>query len=238
MSTRSARRLGAVLVLVLLLTALVVPAASAAPSGGSNASGCTPRYYRVVPGDNLTKIAYRFGTTVWQLQQWNHIPNPDRIYIGQTLIVGYRCAPPPPPPCQWGCKPPPPPPPPPPGAPWQVQLWANRDLSGPPAITYAVNGINFNWGWGSPAPGIPADGFSARYTNVSNLSGGTYRLWLRTDDGARVWVDSNIVLDAWRIQPVTGYFVDVPIGPGFHSFTVEYFENDGLAELSFSVQRR
>ena len=44
-------------------------------------------YYTVVKGDNLTRIAKRFGTTVNQLVQWNNIKNPNLIYSGQRLRV-------------------------------------------------------------------------------------------------------------------------------------------------------
>ena len=45
-------------------------------------------YYIVEKGDNLTKIAKRFDTTVNQLVEWNNIQNPDLIYPGQKLKVG------------------------------------------------------------------------------------------------------------------------------------------------------
>lgn len=44
-------------------------------------------YYTVVRGDNLTKIAQRFGCTVQDLVYWNNIPNPNLIYPGQVLRV-------------------------------------------------------------------------------------------------------------------------------------------------------
>lgn len=44
-------------------------------------------YYTVVRGDNLTKIAKRFDTTVQQLVFWNNIPNANLIYPGQVLRV-------------------------------------------------------------------------------------------------------------------------------------------------------
>jgi LysM repeat protein len=46
-----------------------------------------PEYYWVEGGDNLTKIAHQFGTTISQLQAWNNIKNPDLIYAGQRLRV-------------------------------------------------------------------------------------------------------------------------------------------------------
>ena len=68
-------------------------------SGGFNGyqSGSTPapkpepqpnvQYYTVVKGDNLTRIAKRFGTTINQLVSWNNIANPNLIYPGQRLRV-------------------------------------------------------------------------------------------------------------------------------------------------------
>lgn len=44
-------------------------------------------YYTVQRGDNLTKIANKFGTTVNQLVAWNNIKNPNIIYVGQVLRV-------------------------------------------------------------------------------------------------------------------------------------------------------
>lgn len=47
-----------------------------------------PVYYTVQKGDNLTKIAKQFHTTVQQLAAWNDIVDPNRIYIGQKMRVG------------------------------------------------------------------------------------------------------------------------------------------------------
>lgn len=45
------------------------------------------QYYTVVRGDNLTKIAKAYGTTVAQIQSWNKIQNANLIYPGQKLRV-------------------------------------------------------------------------------------------------------------------------------------------------------
>lgn len=54
---------------------------------GSSNKGSSAVYYTVVTGDNLTKIANRYGTTVNQLVAWNNIANPNLIYPGQKLRV-------------------------------------------------------------------------------------------------------------------------------------------------------
>lgn len=43
--------------------------------------------YKVKAGDNLTRIAARFGDTVKGLAARNHIMNPSKIFTGQRLIV-------------------------------------------------------------------------------------------------------------------------------------------------------
>jgi hypothetical protein len=100
------RRVGLVLMAVVILSALVVPAASAGTQAGptertsgsqlnANAAGgygCSKTII-VRKGDNLTKIAYRYGTTVNALLRCNNIWNPDKIYWGQRLCICYPYAP-------------------------------------------------------------------------------------------------------------------------------------------------
>lgn len=47
----------------------------------------TTQYYSVVSGDNLTKIAKKYGTTINQLVSLNGIKNPNLIRVGQKLRV-------------------------------------------------------------------------------------------------------------------------------------------------------
>jgi hypothetical protein len=44
-------------------------------------------WYRIRYGDTLYGIAWKFGVTTWQLQQWNHINNPNLIYAGMVIKV-------------------------------------------------------------------------------------------------------------------------------------------------------
>ena len=43
--------------------------------------------YTVAPGDVLSGIGERFGVGYMQIAQWNNIKNPDRISIGQKLVI-------------------------------------------------------------------------------------------------------------------------------------------------------
>lgn len=184
-----------------------------------------PVYYRVVRGDNLTRIAARYGVTVKQLQQWNGITNPDRVYAGQVLrIYPLRCAAPGPTP----------PPIPAPATGWLAQYYNNRDLTGAPVLERREANLSFNWGYGSPAPAVFADNFSARWTRSFPMAGGTYRITARADDGVRVYIDGVLVLDVWQVQAATTHVVDVIIAGGNRTFTVEFFEAEGLSEITIS----
>lgn len=55
-----------------------------------------PIYYTVVRGDALYKIANKFKVTIADLVKWNSIKNPNFIYVGQKLIVGWSGTPQPP----------------------------------------------------------------------------------------------------------------------------------------------
>lgn len=58
------------------------------PGGGGSSGGTgTTTSYTVVPGDTLSGIARRFGTTVATLAQLNGLTNVDVLYIGQVLVI-------------------------------------------------------------------------------------------------------------------------------------------------------
>jgi LysM repeat protein len=62
------------------------PAPTRAPTARTTPTPATrPASYRVQPGDNLSAIAARFGTTVRELAALNDISNPSLIRVGQVL---------------------------------------------------------------------------------------------------------------------------------------------------------
>lgn len=47
----------------------------------------TVKFYKIQKGDNLTKIAEEFNTTITQLMSWNNIKNKHLIYAGQKIRI-------------------------------------------------------------------------------------------------------------------------------------------------------
>ena len=111
-------------------------------------------------------------------------------------------------------------------------LWAVH-----PSWSATIRPINFDWGYGSPAPFIPYDNFSVRWTRVQYFDGGSYRFFLRVDDGGRVWVDDQLVIDQWHDSGPVTYAADMWLAPGPHNLRVEYYEHVGYALAQFSWQR-
>ncbi len=89
--------------------------------------------------------------------------------------------------------------------------------------------IAFNWGTGGPGGGVPGYYFSTRWTRTEYFQGGNYRFFATTDDGVRVWVDGNLIIDAWRVGPELSVCGDIYLQPGQHNIRVEYFQQEGVA---------
>jgi uncharacterized protein YgiM (DUF1202 family) len=121
-------------------------------------------------------------------------------------------------------------PPTPPTDAWQGAYFNNMTLAGTPVLVRNDANVNFNWGFGSPAAGVQADNFSARWSRTLNLDPGRYRFTTVTDDGVRLWVNGVRVIDQWRIQAATAFTVDVDVPGGGTPVVMEYFENNQLAE--------
>lgn len=70
-----------------LPTAIVLPTL---PPGARPAPPPTvpaPRLYLVQPGDNLYRISLQFGVPLQRLIQFNAILDPNRIYVGQIIVI-------------------------------------------------------------------------------------------------------------------------------------------------------
>jgi hypothetical protein len=114
---------------------------------------------------------------------------------------------------------------------WKGEYYSNPTLSGTPFLVINERTLDFNWGYGAPATGMPSDGFSARWTRTVNLEAGVYRLYAQADDGVRLWVDEVLLMDHWVETAVQTYSVEQPLSTANHNIRVEYFEKTGGAVI-------
>ena len=115
---------------------------------------------------------------------------------------------------------------------WKAEYWSNPELSGSPALVRNDASINYNWGVGSPPAPIPADNFSARWTRSRDFDSGTYRFHLNVDDGIRMWVDGQLIVDEWQDGSRREITVDHSMASGMHDLRVEFYERVGDAMAS------
>ncbi len=75
-----------------------------------------------------------------------------------------------------------------------------------PAFTRVDPRVNFAWGNRSPDPSIPNGGFSVAWTGqVQPKYSETYTFSTNTDDGVRLWVNGQLLVDQWKvIAPLAG----------------------------------
>jgi len=112
---------------------------------------------------------------------------------------------------------------------WRGEYYRSRDLTGAPALVRNDVAVNFSWGSGAPAAGLPADGFSARWTRVLPLEDGEYRFHALVDDGVRLYVDDELVIDDWHDGGRREQAADRRLAAGYHSLRIEYYERTGDA---------
>ena len=105
-----------------------------------------------------------------------------------------------------------------------------------PTLTRTDAVVNFDWGTGSPAPEISADNFTVRWTgSVQPLVSDTYTFYTMTDDGCRVWINNQQIINDWRARSASeqsGTFA--MIGQQRYNIRIEYYENRGEAKASLS----
>ncbi len=109
----------------------------------------------------------------------------------------------------------------------KAEYFANKTLAGVPAVTRIDPELNFDWEMRSPAPGIPVDDFSARWTGkIVPTATGKYHFGVIADDGVRVYVDGKLIAEDWTDHapsPITG---EVMFEAGkSYDLKIEYYES-------------
>jgi uncharacterized protein YraI len=117
---------------------------------------------------------------------------------------------------------------------WFGQYFNNRTVTGSPAVVRNDNEINFNWGVGSPANGINADNFSVRWSRQLPLSAGRYRFTTTFDDGIRVGVNGQLIINQWSDGPPRTVSGEITLPGGTFPVVVDYYEHGGGAQVQLS----
>jgi len=157
------------------------------------------------------------GDAVSQLA-WT-IPGFARQIIPQSRLYSESTTTPPPPPPTGGA-----------GTGLKAEYFNNMDFTAP-VLTRTDATVDFDWGSGSPNSAIESDTFSARWTGqVEAPSSGSYTFSTTSDDGVKLFVNNQLVIDRFYDQSPTEWSGTISLEAGKkYDIRMEYYENGGGA---------
>jgi len=98
--------------------------------------------------------------------------------------------------------------------------------------------VNFNWNNSSPDPSIPPINYTVRWTGlVQPLFNETYTFSTTTDDGTRLWVNGQELVDEWTPQSPTTWSGLINLqAQKVYGIEMDYFQAGGgaVAQLAWS----
>lgn len=85
-------------------------------------------------------------------------------------------------------------------------------------------------------PATRDDEFGLRFVGLvrvhpEQLVDGVATFWTRSDDGSRLWIDGQLVVDNDGLHSPITEIDDVPLSAGWHTLVLEFFEAGGGAEV-------
>ncbi len=123
----------------------------------------------------------------------------------------------------------------------KAEYFNNQELRGEPATVRTDERIDFNWGRFKPTPQLNENAFSVRWTGkIRPVESGTYTLGFTADDGARLYLDGKLLVDAWSGNPTRTATKEVALEAGRdYDLRMEYFQTnrEAVAKLVWSYPR-
>ncbi len=115
-----------------------------------------------------------------------------------------------------------------PGPGWYVEYFGNASLTGVPfrAQSEEYDLPEKYWGENAPLVGMPVDNFSVRFTANKQFQAGNYAFLISVDDGGRLYIDGNLVIDQWHgsARGTATYRWDGAISGGSHQIRLEFYD--------------
>ena len=94
--------------------------------------------------------------------------------------------------------------------------------------------IDFDWGGGVPHPDVPADDFAVRWTGllITPAASGGYTFYTKADDGVRLWINGELLIDEWHPSSGDEYSATVTLlGNYSYHLRLDYYEGGGDARV-------
>jgi len=113
------------------------------------------------------------------------------------------------------------------------EYFKGQDLAGNPVLQRVDPEVSFEWGANPPAPEVPADHYSVRWSGqLIPKKSGRYVLGVRSDDGSRLYLDGKLLVDNWGNHgAVTRTAAVSLLAHTSHEIRLEYYEDSGGASI-------
>lgn len=119
---------------------------------------------------------------------------------------------------------------------WTGEYFDSETPGTTPVMVREDKAIDFTWS-NAPFVGMPREHWSARWTRSLSVTPGYYRFTTVTDDGVRLWVDDNLLIDQWVPNDSAPFFGDIYLGAGPHAVKMEFFNLTGGARAQLTWQK-
>ncbi|MGB7340718.1 MAG: PA14 domain-containing protein [Phototrophicaceae bacterium] len=129
--------------------------------------------------------------------------------------------------------------------PWTGLFFSTPDFSGGSQFVVYQNGLSVNWGPGVPTNpatgvpllGIPADGFSARFTANTTIAGGLYEFLVVADGGVNLSINGQSVISAIDNRGLRTFSSIINLVDGAYLIVLDYvdYSGDALVQVSWAA---
>ena len=116
----------------------------------------------------------------------------------------------------------------------QAQFFNNMTLSGNPVLTRVDPNLDFNWNGGSPGAGVTSTQWSGRWSGTLTApTTGTYAFTMTSDDGSRLYINNQLVINNWADQALTTAGGSMQLTAGqTYTIRAEYYQDGGASEAT------
>lgn len=104
----------------------------------------------------------------------------------------------------------------------------------PPLFQANYPKIEFNWEAGSPSPLVAPEYFISQFKANKKFEKGNYQFVVNVDDGVRLWVDDELIIDEWNDNATVAYLGVKKLEKGLHKIRLEHFERGGGANVKLT----
>ncbi len=113
------------------------------------------------------------------------------------------------------------------------EYFSNTNLEGSPEFTRIDERLDFGWTLFSPRPELAYDWYSVRWTGELSAPGpGTFNIGIEGDDGYRLYIDNELIIDNWKKQTFRRVMSSFDFEEGRnYDIRIEFFEPSGNARF-------